>query len=228
MKFCSVAIAALVLALTATTASAADASYKIAELKEAPPELSAEVTATLNKTGYRVEGSAGVICDLWLAKEVPLKPNFTPGLQVKYPFLPGQLIGAIRFPAKTEEGDFRGQMIPPGMYTLRYGLQPNDGNHLGTSDVRDFALACPPKTDTDPARVEKIKDLFKLSAKAAGTTHPAVFLLTPAPEEPQPAPAVQFDEEKKQVIVTLKANGKDEDQVRVVPFSLVVVGKSAG
>lgn len=228
MKFCVRGFAALCVAMLAGLLPAAEADYKISELKEGPQGLSKEIAAVLNQTGYRVEGQGGVICDLWLAKEVPLKPNFTATLEVKYPFLPGQLMGAIRFPEQGKEDDFRGQAIAAGTYTLRYGQQPNDGNHLGTSEVRDFVLACPPKTDIDPKRIEKVKDLFKLSAKAAGTAHPAIFLLTPPAEKPPAGPAVHFDDEKKLLIVNLKANGKDKDQSTPVPLNVVVVGKSAG
>lgn len=228
MRSCVLVVASLIAAHWPGSLPAAESDYKVSAVKEAPAGLSPEITSVLNASGYRVEGKDGVICDIWLAKEVPLKPKFTQTLQVKYPFLAGQLIGAIRFPEKVEEDDFRGQPIAAGTYTLRYGQQPNDGNHLGTSEVRDFVLACPPKMDTDPKRIADIKDLFKLSAKAAGTTHPAIFLLTPPPEKPAEAAAVSFDDEKKLVIVHLQAVGKDSDQTVPVPLNVVVVGKSAG
>src|SRR5262249_8038167 len=186
------------------------ADQKVEGLKEAPAGLSAEISAAINTAGYRVTGKDGVICDLWLAKEIPLKPKFKSSLRIKYPFQTGQLIGVVRYPEGSKPTDFRGQSLKPGTYTLRYGLQPDDGNHLGTSDIRDFLVGCPPKNDVDPKRVEDIKDLFKLSAQSAGTTHPAIFLLIPPPEKPYDAAGVTYDDEKHLVILQANANAKDD------------------
>lgn len=204
------------------------ADYKVEDLKEAAKGISADVAKAVNEAGYRISGKDGVICDIWLAKEIPLKPNFKSSLRIKYPFLPGQFVGVIRFPEKSQPTDFRGQPLEPGVYTLRYGLQPDDGNHLGTSEIRDFLVGCPPKMDADPKRVEDIKDLFKLSAGAAGTTHPAIFLLLPPAEKALDKASVKHDEEKQQVILNVNASGKGAEKAAPVPVSVVVVGKSEG
>lgn len=201
---------------------------KVEPLAEAPVGLSEEVAATIQETGFRISDDAGVICDVWLAKELPLKPKFKPTLRVKYPFQIGQLVGAIRYPEGAKPTDFRGQPLKPGLYTLRYGLQPDDGNHLGTSDIRDFLVGCPPDKDVKPARVEDLKKLFKLSAGAAGTTHPSIYLLAPPPEKPSDAPTVTTDEEKKQTSLEASIAGKSGDEKVVVPVRVVVQGKTEG
>lgn len=204
------------------------ADQKVDVLKEAPPGLSAEIAAAIGETGFRITGKDGVICDVWLAKEIVQKPKFKSSLRIKYPFQPGTLIGAIRYPAGSKPNDFRGQALKPGTYTLRYGLQPDDGNHLGTSDIRDFLVGCPPDKDTSPKRVEDIKDLFKLSASASGSTHPAIFLLIPPPDKPVDAPAVEHNDAQHLVIFRANANSKDGDKTVPVPLSVVVVGKTEG
>src|SRR5262245_50779856 len=218
----------LLVGILAHTTVALAADQTVEPLKGAPPGLSPEVTAAIAETGYRITGKNGVICDVWLAKEIPLKPKFKSSLRVKYPFQAGQLIGAIRFPDNSQPNDFRGQPLNPGTYTLRYGLQPDDGNHLGTSEIRDFLVGCPPKTDTSPKRVEDIKELFKLSASAAGTTHPAIFLLFPPPEKAYDAVGVRHDDEKNLLILQANANGKDDGKAVSVPVSVVTVGKTDG
>lgn len=210
--------------LLATVAAAAD--RKVEELKEAPEGLSPEVAAVIQPTGYRISGDAGVICDVWLAKEVGLKPKFKPNLRVKYPFQAGQLVGVIRYPDASKPNDFRGQELKPGTYTLRYGLQPDDGNHLGTSDIRDFLVGCPPKDDVNPKRVEDIKKLFKLSGGASGTTHPAIFLLLPPAEKPFEAPGLRHDDAKDLLILDVNVTGKEGDKATPVPLSVVTVGKT--
>jgi hypothetical protein len=200
--------------------------YSVAALKEGPVGLSPAVTEAIAPSGLRLSGKDGVVCDLWLAKAVPLKAGFTPNLRIQYPFQNGQLIGAIRFPEAGEPHDFRGQSIKPGLYTLRYGLQPDDGNHLGTSEIRDFLCACPPDADKDPKRIEKIKDVFKLSAKAAGTTHPTIFLLLAPPEKAVESSVVKVDKEHEYVILSINATGQADGAASAVPLNLVVVGES--
>lgn len=201
---------------------------KLAPLEEAPAGFSPEVTATLSTKGLRITGEAGVVCDVWLAKELAVKSGFTPNIRIQYPFQNGQLIGAIRFPEGTEPHDFRSQPIKPGIYTLRYGLQPDDGNHLGTSEIRDFLCACPATDDTDPKRIEKLKDVFKLSAKVAGTTHPTIFLLLPPPEAPAETATVKADGEKHFVIVTVPAAGKGSAGAVPLTINFVAVGEHEG
>ena len=85
------------------------------------------------------------------------------------------LLGVISFPSGGK--DFRGQAIKPGFYTMRYELLPEDGNHLGVAPTRDFVLLLAAGADNDPDAQYDFAQLVKLSAQAAGTNHPAVFLL---------------------------------------------------
>ena len=36
--------------------------------------------------------------------------------------------------------DIRGKVVKPGVYTLRYALQPQNGDHLGAAPNREFLL----------------------------------------------------------------------------------------
>jgi hypothetical protein len=228
MRFRLLCLSCLVVLLAARLTPARAADQKVDVLKEAPTGLAADVAAAISDTGVRISGKDGVVCDLWLAREVPLKPKFKTSLRIKYPFQNGELIGVIRFPGSSMPNDFRGQALKPGTYTLRYGLQPDDGNHLGTSDIRDFLVGCPPDKDSSPKRVEDIKDLFKLSAGASGSTHPAIFLLTPPPDKPFDGASVVADDEKHLLILQTNASGKDADQKVSIPLSVVTVGKTEG
>jgi hypothetical protein len=221
-------LSCLALACALWSGSVRAEEYTLEPLAEGPTGLSPAITEAVAAKGLRLSGKGGVICDLWLSKAIPLKANFTPNIRVQYPFQNGQLIGAIRFPEATEPHDFRGQSIKPGLYTLRYGLQPDDGNHLGTSEIRDFLCACPPDADKDPKRIEKIKDVFKLSAKAAGTTHPTIFLLLAPPPKAVDKAGVSVDAEHDYVILSINADGKTGDEASTVPLSLVVVGEHEG
>lgn len=206
-------------------ANASAQEYTVEPLAQAPPGdgLSAEIAGTLPEAGLVVkrDGSRAV-CELWLAKELAVKEGFQPSSTLLYPFEPGQLMGVIRFPRKAE--DFRGQEIPRGVYTLRYALQPEDGNHVGTSDTRDFLLLSPIADDQQLAGPDE-KTLQERSATVAGSTHPAMMCLL-KPAEGDEAPTMIHDEARElwSVRATTKAAGADQPVV----LQIVVVGKAAG
>lgn len=158
--------------------SASAAEYTLNEFDAPPPdELQAEIVEKLSSKGFKVLSAQGrALCEVWPAKSWPAAANFKATGEVNYPFSVGELLGAIRF--ARNGGDFRGQKIRKGVYTLRYGLQPQDGNHVGTSDTRDFAVLLPAAEDKNASPLEKEK-LFEASTKASGTPHPAVLSLLP-------------------------------------------------
>jgi len=219
---CSFAAPFIALVVTADATARLPAKYAAAELKEAPPDsLSADVRAALSKTGYRVTEEGGkTICDVWLRAEVPVAEKFQEQLDVKYPFDPGTLIGAIRFPAATT--DYRKQAVKPGVFTLRYGHQPQDGNHLGTAQFRDFVILAPAADDKSPATVDPEKAV-DLSKKVTSTTHPAIMSLLP-PAKRGKLPAMAHDDTLNLEVLVAKTAGKAGSAVKDVQIELVTVG----
>ena len=131
----------------------------------------------------------------------------------------------ISFKGIDEYTDFRDQEIAPGIYTLRYGLQPEDGNHLGTSDTYDFILALPAKYDTKPATIEDFYELSERSGKAAGSTHPAIFsLLDPAKAGKETK--LEEDTSNDDWVLTFTAKGDAKGKASEVKIRLVVIGIS--
>lgn len=206
-----------------STISLAD-ELKLEEVKASPEGIAPSILEKLSDTCFRLTGENGVICELWLAREVAVKPDFKPTLNIKYPFTFGQLMGAIRLPTEGAATDFKGQELPTGTFTLRYGLQPQDGNHLGTSDVSDFLLACVAEEDQTPDVVPDKKALFEMSATAAGTTHPAIFLLVPPKGKPTEKSSLEHHEDKELWILDTSISGGKQRQ----PLRIVVSGHSEG
>lgn len=201
--------------------------HKIEMFKGPPPKgLSDKVAALLDENGVRLIGPNGPVAEIWLVKEAPTKDDFKPTLTIKYPFTSGQLLGAVRLPTAGAALDFRGQELPEGVYTLRYGLQPQDGNHLGSSDTSDFGLACPAALDKDPAPIAKIPDLFKLSAKAAGSAHPAIFQFIPPPAEPYKETTLKHNDDKDLWVLRTNLHATVKGKATELPAQIVVVGTS--
>jgi hypothetical protein len=211
--------AAAVILFASATAHGAD--YRVEATSDPPPsELAADVVAQLAPKGLKViQGEKRVVCEVWPAKSWKVKGDFKPSDTILYPFEVGELIGALRFPRKG--ADFRGQDIASGVYTLRYGNQPVDGNHVGTFDTRDFLLMVPSGDDQSPATIAEA-DLFKESAESAGSTHPAIMPLL-KPEKPGPAALRHVEEKDWWALHVPGKDSKGGDQ----SVELIVVGKAA-
>jgi len=220
----------LAVAMISTAARAQDGPLKVSPLKEGPPSgLTASVKGALNSQGYRiVDGQGKPFLDLWLRKEVPAsgKPSGPKGA-ILFPVLTdGELIGAARF--HVEGHDYRDQSVAPGVYTLRYGLQPVNGDHLGVSENRDYALLVPAAKDSATSDMPR-KTLETQSAEAAGTNHPAVLILLAAPADAKgDEPSMVNDEAKKLwgVALPLALSVKGESGSVPLRVQLVVSGSA--
>ncbi|HVC97524.1 MAG TPA: hypothetical protein VND64_27830 [Pirellulales bacterium] len=199
--------------------------YRVERMESPPPEgVAPAIAERLAPACFKVTSGKRTICELWPSSEWTVAADFKSSSSEIYPFEIGQLIGVVRYPRKG--GDFRGREIPKGIYTLRYGLQPQDGNHVGTSDTRDFLLLLSAADDTDPRPVDKAR-LFKLSAKTSGTTHPAMLSLLAAPAEPGDLPAVIHNESRELWSLRFANPSKAGDTTANLVVELVVVGKAA-
>ena len=214
--------AVIVSAALWSVAGTARAESKLETIESLPEGLSKEIAAVVDPKGHRVVSDKGPIWSVWLVKEVPTKGDFKPTLSVKYPLVPGELIGVLQVEAKKKFTDFRGQEIKPGVYTLRYGQQPEDGNHVGTSDLADFLLGIPAATDSDPKPISGFASLSKKSAKTAGSTHPAIFSLLPV-DKPIEQPILTHNAAKEHTMLSVVLAAKGGSKV---PLRLIVIGKS--
>ena len=131
----------------------------------------------LEPAGSRVSLADGAYCDIWLRAGIPSGKTDAQGA-VYTSLGESALVGVIAFARATN--DFRGQPLKTGVYTLRYGLHPTDGNHMGISPIRDFLVMVPVALDQNPDAQYKFEELMKMSAKASGTNHPAVLSLASA------------------------------------------------
>jgi hypothetical protein len=166
--------------------STTDAAFKIAAATiPVPQELPAPVRDAISPHALVMSDAKDAYCEIWLRNSVPTAetPDQSSGVafgQIK----PGTLIGVIKFESRVD--DYRRQPIQPGVYSLRYMLQPVDGNHQGVSPDRDFLLLVPASLDLTLADLPA-DQLLDLSRKSSGTSHPSVWSLVQPPNNPPPA-----------------------------------------
>lgn len=177
------------LLLTLPASAAGKLTLKV-ESAPAPMEVSEPIRALLADRVFQVlDGAGQLLAELWFRKELPAKA--TPeqvknGLTYKE-VEESTVVGAVRFAQLFT--DYRKQKIKPGVYTLRLGLQPQDGDHMGTAPYPDFCLLIPAALDKKPDLLET-KDMRELSVKATPGSHPGVMLLFPN-DKPTAMPEVQ-------------------------------------
>lgn len=170
--------------------------FTIEALAEPAPsdEISDSIAEGLSDEGFRVLRKDRPFCDVWLLDELPAKEGFTPTLSVLYPFEPGKLMGVIRYHRRG--GDFRDQEIDKGVYTLRYAQQPVDGNHVGTSDTRDFLLLSLAEDDEEAEPVES-ETLNERSADAAQSAHPCMLSMLRTADDANAETVMVHDEDRE-------------------------------
>ncbi len=150
-----------------------------AETVAPPDELAADVRERLADRAVVVtDGGGSGVMTVWFRTDVPVRATDE---QVKngltYREIPvGTLIGAVRLDRAWV--NYRKDEIAAGVYTLRFALQPETGDHTGTAPHPDFLLLSPAAKDREPGEVEA-KRLVELSAAATGGSHPGVMPLFP-------------------------------------------------
>jgi hypothetical protein len=147
-----------------------------------PPDVSASIREALDQNGYQLTTGDQPYGDFWLVRELPLDPTLSPGLGVTFGQIPrSTLIGVVRLHQTWT--DYKVQRIPAGLYTLRWEIRPDDGNHMGVSFYRDFVMLVPVASDTEFEARYPYDKLMDLSNEASGTHHPASMAVFPVWEE---------------------------------------------
>jgi hypothetical protein len=215
-------LAAAVLLAVAGPAVAQDKLAVKVEDSPPPKELAEPVRGLLDTKAMTVsDGKGKAICTVWPRKALEAKAGADPAGMGYTSLDESTVLGAVRFPETWS--DYRKQKIKPGVYTLRLGIQPMDGDHMGTAPYNEFCLMSPADLDKKPDLMDA-KELQEQSTKATSRKHPAVMLLFPNPK-PADKPAVESKPNDTWVLsyqVPVTAGGKKSG----LGFSLVVVGVS--
>lgn len=194
-----------------------------AESLDPPAELAAPIGKLLDKDAAVVAGKDGEpVLTVWFRAEIPAKATaeqIANGLT--YREVPeGTLVGAVKLAGPFV--DYRKQEIAAGVYTLRFLVQPDVGDHTGTAPHPDFLVLSPADKDTGLEPLEP-KALIKLSSGSTGGDHPGVMLLFPHPAKEADPKLLDKDGVKALAVRrTVEVEGKKVG----LGFALTVAGHS--
>ena len=206
----------------ASSPSAAELSLKTIE-KAPPEEVGEAIGATLGKKAIQLLDGEEPVFEFWFRTSIPVdsKPaSPAKGLKV---VSPTALLGVVAI--HRNQRDYRDCEIHAGVYTMRLGMQPQDGNHLGTADYSTFAILLPAKDDTEVDGLDGHDDLVGASAEESATGHPMILSLRPsscgegdAPRLTEPA------SDHKAICLNLSAKLADNDEPIRISLELVYEG----
>jgi hypothetical protein len=140
-----------------------------------PDDLPDWLLPLLESDGVRAKSGGAVLADLWFRRELPERTP-TGEMGIELGTLPeGALVGLVRLASPWS--DYKKQPIQPGLYTLRYGVQPADGDHTGQTWFRDFLMLVAVERDVFQADGAAQEPVVEASKAVSTTAHPAVMAL---------------------------------------------------
>src|SRR5439155_18649709 len=221
MRKPSLFLGTLLTFLHVNAATAADLALKLAD-KEPPKELDASIRAKLQTKAVQLLDGEKPVYEFWFSAEVLLQSKPASAGKALDAIKQATLLGAVA--VARDARDYRDDEIRSGVYTMRFALQPQDGNHLGTSDFSYFAVLTPAKIDNKFDGITDYKTLVKASSKETSTDHPVILSLRPAASDPGDLPKLNVPApDHKSVVV--KVPGKAGAERTEITFEVVYKGK---
>jgi hypothetical protein len=184
-----------------------------------PDDVAAPIKALLGSEATVVTRGANTI-ELWWRKALPLEsaPSGTPAWSN---VADGAVMGVMR--TSKPLNDIRGFPMKPGVYVLRFALQPQDGDHMGVSPNREFLLVGPAAEDqsADPAG---FKGAVALARKTQGRSHPAALSIDPTSTDQAAGSVVTVETDFKSVVASVPATSNGAPAGSLT-FGVVLVGQ---
>ncbi|MCH7918144.1 MAG: hypothetical protein IIC50_09160 [Planctomycetes bacterium] len=216
----------LLIAVLGTFPLAAKDSFSLKVEKKTPPEkLNADIKAKIAPVSHQISDNKGLFFEFWFVKEIPLRGFADTTQKTMNKINEISLLGAaIVYENKEEYTDFREDPIDPGLYVMRLSLQPQDGNHLGTSPYDTFAILIPYKKDAEVLEFMDPEVMVEIAGEDTPAEHPPILSLQPMEKAEGSFPRLEHNEEEAWNSLCLKLSGKVGDEKREMGVKLVFEG----
>ena len=179
-----------------------------------PAPLAPAIASQLAPGGVRVTAGTNTLT-FWFLK--PGSADGAAGKPLTWSDLKeGTLVGAVKI--DKDFRDIRGRVVKAGTFTLRYGIQPANGDHLGVSPYREFLLLSPVALDSDPAP-RGHDGTVEISKEAIGGSHPAVLSIDPPNASAASLTVTTTELGHKAIVLDAPMSGG------TLRFGLVLIGK---
>lgn len=216
------AVSVSLLASVAAFAAEPALTLKVQDQK-APSEVAEPIRALLQEKCVALSGVEGPVFEFWFVKNVALKSKPADTAQGLESLKEAALLGVVRVPKAIR--DYRDDQVDPGVYTLRYAVQPNDGDHLGSAPTTHFALLIKASLDTAVDGLKDHDSVAKASQKDTAGKHPSSLNLQSVSRGEGDFPKLGEGEWNSKLL-QVKLPGKvDDGSDAALVFGLVYQGK---
>lgn len=218
----SFALAVGLVMTSAQVSIAADFKLKTSEAK--PPESVAnEIASAMEPTVYEISKGDKILYRFWFGKVIPLKGKPESAGKALAQFNQPSVFGVVE--VLEEHRDYRDDELFENVFIIRYGIRPDDGNHLGTSDFRHFGVLVPAKQDTKLSGIDGYKPLVKASSFDTVSDHPVILSLRPVDGEIGSDASIQEPVPDHHALRVKASGGIDGSDERIpVAFDIVFEG----
>lgn len=211
------------LALVPAAILADENAYKLTvEDKAVPEAIDAEVRDQIEPKAYILADAEGAFFEFWFAKHIELKKKTDSSDEALKAIPEVSLLGAMVVHRDNHE-DFREDYIDPGTYVLRLGMQPQDGNHMGTSPTDTFAVLVPAARDAEVRDYPMHDEMVDIALEDTATAHPPILSLQPVSDTEGEFPRLGVGENDWQMLV-LKLPAKAGEETLDIHLQMVFEG----
>ena len=209
--------------LAAVSLSAADFTVKVTTTP-VPKDVSADVKKTLGKNCIQLSTGGKPWLECWMRPAMPLKAKPANPEKALDALATSTLIGVVR--VHKSGRDYRDDDLYMGVFTMRYGKIPGDGNHLGATDYPYFAVLIPVTKDPKLDTYKTFKTMTKASLKETAAEHPMIISLRPAKKAGAEPAIIEPAPEHRSIL--FGAIGALKGSKTAIPFPLQVVFEGFG
>ena len=213
-------VPALCLALASAHLQAADLTLKVVD-KQPASELDASIRALLQPMAIQLLDGDSPVHEFWFLKEIPLQSKPASAAKALDAVKETTLIGAAAIGQSRR--DYKDNELGQGVYTMRFSLQPNDGDHLGTADHPYFLVLIPARLDTAPDGLATYRAMTKASGRGTASGHPIILSLRPVSSSEGELPKLTEPASEHKAI-RLKVAGTFGGEGAELVFDLVYLG----
>lgn len=213
-------IAIIIVSASATT-RADDAATLAVKSTPIPSEVAEPIRAALDEKAITLSTGDKPFFEFWFRKQLPLAKEAAGGTLAIDTLAEGTVLGVVR--VNEERRDFRDEELPPGIYVIRLGIQPEDGNHQGVAPTRTFALLIPAAKDIKLDPIPH-KDLMKAASVTNAIHHPTNLNLQSVEDTTGRFPRLEERNDGQHKVVLLQLPAKLGDSAATLTFALVYAG----
>ena len=211
----------LVAALCALALAGSQAEeLKLKTIEKAPPEAVAPaIRETLSSQAIQLLKGDRPALEFWLRSPLPLRKAPTDSQSALKAVAEATLLGVVSVP--NDRRDYRDDELYSGVHTMRFALQPQDGNHLGTSEYLYYAVLVPAEKDTSLKGIRDYDGLVDASSEETASQHPMILSLRPAPDSGDPRPSIQEPKEDHKAL-RLRVDTRHSGAQKAEPNATIV------